>query len=86
MTFCETIKPDLVLLSLTEVRPEAEVLQQLKELEQVATRWSVAVGGQGARAIGDRLRDTKIELLDDLTALHNRLTILLSTRMLATRS
>jgi methanogenic corrinoid protein MtbC1 len=84
--FCETIKPDLVLLSLTEVRPEAAALQQLKELELLATRWSVAVGGQGARAIGDRLRDTKIELLDDLTALHSRLTILLSTRMLAARA
>jgi DNA-binding transcriptional MerR regulator/methylmalonyl-CoA mutase cobalamin-binding subunit len=82
-TFCETIKPDLVLLSLTEVKPEAAALQQLKELELLATRWSVAVGGQGARAIGDRLRDTKIELLDDLTALHSRLMILLSTRMLA---
>jgi methanogenic corrinoid protein MtbC1 len=83
VTFCETIKPDLVLLSLTEVKPEAAALQQLKELELLATRWAVAVGGQGARAIGDRLRDTKIELLDDLTALHSRLMILLSTRMLA---
>jgi len=82
-TFCETINPDLVLLSLTEVKPEAAALQQLKELELLATRWSVAVGGQGARALGDRLRDTKIELLDDLTALHSRLMILLSTRMLA---
>ena len=84
--FCEKIKPDLVLLSLTEVKPEAAALQQLKELEQLATRWSVAVGGQGARAIGDRLRDSKIELLDDLTALHSRLMILLSTNMLAARS
>ena len=84
--FCETITPDLVLLSLTEVKPEAAALQQLKDLEQLATRWSVAVGGQGARAIGDRLRDTKIELLDDLTALHSRLTILLTTRMLAARA
>jgi len=84
--FCEKIKPDLVLLSLTEVKPEATALQQLKELEQLATRWSVAVGGQGARAIGDRLRDSKIELLDDLTALHSRLMILLSTNMLAARS
>jgi len=85
-TFCEQITPDLVLLSLTEVRSEAAALQQLQELEQLATRWSVAVGGQGARAMGDRLRDTKIELLDDLTALHSRLMILLSTRMLTARS
>lgn len=85
-TFCEQITPDLVLLSLTEVRSESAALQQLQELEQLATRWSVAVGGQGARAMGDRLRDTKIELLDDLTALHSRLMILLSTRMLTARS
>ena len=52
----------------------------------MATRWPVAVGGQGARAIGDRLRDTKIELLDDLTALHNRLTTLLSTHTPVDRS
>jgi methanogenic corrinoid protein MtbC1 len=86
LSFCEKIKPDLVLLSLTEVKPEAAALQQLKELEQLATRWSVAVGGQGARAMGDRLRDTKIELLDDLTALHSRLMILVSARMLAALS
>ncbi len=85
-TFCETIKPDLVLLSLTEIKAEAVVLQLLKELEHLATRCSVAVGGQGARAIEDRLRETKIELLDDLAALHNRLTILLSTRTLVDRS
>ena len=86
LTFCEKVKPDLVLLSLSEVKSEADALHQLKELELVATRWSVGVGGQGALAIGDRLRDTKIELLDDLTALHSRLTILLSTRTLAARS
>jgi len=86
VTFCEKVNPDLVLLSLTEVKPEAAVLQQLKELELLAIRWSVAVGGQGARAIGERLRDTKIELLDDLTALHSRLTILLSTHTFAARS
>ena len=86
MTFCEKIKPDLVLLSLTDVKTEAAALQQLKELEQLATRWTVAVGGQGALAIGDRLRDTKIELLDDLTLLHNRLSILISTRMMTARA
>lgn len=78
--FCEKIRPDLVLLSLTEVKSEDAMLQQLKELEQLASRWQLAVGGQGARAFGDLLRDTKIELLDDLPALHNRLMILLSTR------
>lgn len=86
IAFCERIKPDLVLLSLTDAKSEATTLQQLKELKQLATHWSVAVGGQGARAIGDLLRDSKIELLDDLAALHSRLMILPSTRMLASRS
>jgi methanogenic corrinoid protein MtbC1 len=85
-TFCEKIRPDLVLLSLTEVKTEAAALQQLKELESLATSWAVAVGGQGARAIEDRLRETKIELLDDLNLLHNRLSTLLSTPTLAARS
>ena len=85
-TFCEKIKPDLVLLSLTEIKTEAAALQQIEELEKLAIRWSVAVGGQGALAIEDRLRQTEVELLDDLTALHNRLTILLSTSKFVARS
>lgn len=86
VSFCEKISPDLVLLSLTELKQEAATLHHVKQLEQLATRWSVAVGGQGARAMGDRLRDTKIELLDDLTALHSRLMMILSTHRLAARS
>lgn len=85
-TFCEKISPDLVLLSLTELRQETDTLHHIKQLEQLATRWPVAVGGQGARTIEDRLRDTKIDLLDDLTALHSRLMMILSTHRLAARS
>lgn len=84
-TFCETIKPDLVLLSFTEIKTEDVALQQIKELEKLAVRWPVAVGGQGALAVGDRLRNTKIELLDDLTELQSRLVILISTHMLVSR-
>ena len=83
--FCDRVKPDLVLLSITEIKSDAEARHQLKELEVVSAYWPVAVGGQGARAIGDLLRDTKIDLLDDLTALQSRLMILLSTRVLASR-
>jgi len=74
-----------VLLSLTEAKSEDAMLQQLKELKQLATQWPIAVGGQGARAFGDLLRDTKIELLDDLSALHSRLSILGSTRIITAR-
>jgi methanogenic corrinoid protein MtbC1 len=80
VAFCEKIRPDLVLLSLTEAKPEAAMLQQLKDLEQLATRWPVAVGGQGARAFGHLLGGAKIELLDDLTSLQSRLVMLLSMR------
>lgn len=83
VAFCEKIKPDLVLLSLTEIKAEAAMLQQLKDLEQLAIRWPVAVGGQGARVFGHLLGDTKIELLDDLTSLHGRLMLLLSMRQRA---
>jgi hypothetical protein len=61
------------------------MLQQLKDIKQLATQWPVAVGGQGARVFGDLLRDTEIELLDDLSALHSRLSILVSTRIITAR-
>lgn len=85
VNFCEKISPDLILLSLTELRQETDTLHHIKQLQQLATRWSVAVGGQGARAIEDRLRDTKVELLEDLAALHSRLMTILSTHRLAAR-
>ena len=80
ITFCEKIQPDLILLSLTEARSEPASLQLLKELELLTVRWTVAMGGSGASAIGDFLRDRKIELLEDFVALHCRLSILHSAR------
>ncbi len=85
LAFCDRIKPDLVLLSITDIKADADARQQIKELEVVSAYWPVAVGGQGAQAMGDRLRDTKIELLDDFISLHSRLMILLSTHMLTPR-
>lgn len=84
-TFCERVKPDLVLLSLTEAKSDAMARQLLRELEPLSMHWSVAVGGQGARTIEHLLQNSKVELLDDLTALHSRLMILLSKRLLASR-
>jgi methanogenic corrinoid protein MtbC1 len=80
ITFCEKIQPDLVLLSLTEARSGPASLQLLRELELLTVRWTVAMGGSGANAIGDLLRDRKIELLEDFVALHSRLSILHSAR------
>ena len=85
LAFCDRIKPDLVLLSITEAKSDAEARQQLKELAVVSAYWPVAVGGQGARAMEHLLLTSKIELLDDLTALHSRLMILLSNHMLTSR-
>jgi methanogenic corrinoid protein MtbC1 len=85
LSFCDRIQPDLVLLSITETRSDADARRQIKELEIVSAHWPVAVGGQGARDMGDHLRDTKIELLDDFTALHTRLMSLPSTHTLASR-
>ncbi|MCG3778846.1 MAG: HTH-type transcriptional repressor CarH [Nitrospira sp.] len=86
LTFCEKIMPNLVVLSLTTVQPAATALQQLQALEHLATLWPVAVGGQGAQAMEDHLRHTKIELLNDLTALHSRLGMLFPTHRVATHS
>jgi methanogenic corrinoid protein MtbC1 len=83
LAFCDRIKPDLVLLSITETRSDAEARQQLKELEAVSAHWPVAVGGQGAGTLEDHLRDTKVELLDDLTALRSRLMALPSSHQRA---
>jgi methanogenic corrinoid protein MtbC1 len=83
--FCERIKPDLVLLSLTGIKPEPAAHRLLQQLEPISARWPVAVGGQGARAIAHLLRSSSIEFIDDLTVLHNRLMALLSTRMLASQ-
>jgi len=83
--FCERVKPDLVLLSVTVVKSDEEGRRLLEELEGLSTRWPVAIGGQGARALEPVLRETKIELLDDLAELQSRLMILFSTRLLAPR-
>ena len=85
LAFCERIKPDLVLLSLTEIKSDAAARRLLQELEPIATQWPVAVGGHGARVVEHLLHGSTIELLDDFTALHSRLMILISNRMLASR-
>lgn len=82
---CERVQPDLVLLSLTEVRSDEEGRRLFQELEALSAQWPVAMGGQGARALEPLMRETKIELLDDLAKLQSRLMFLLSARFLAPR-
>ena len=84
--FSERVRPDLVLLSLTEITSDQTARRLLDELGSLAVRWPVAMGGQGARTIDHHLLNKyKIGLLDDLTALHNRIMTLISNRMLASR-
>ena len=85
LSFCERVKPDLVLLSLTMVKSDEEGIRLLQELGVLSARWPLAIGGSGARAMEHLLRARKIELLDDLAALQSRLMILLSTRLLTAR-
>jgi MerR family transcriptional regulator, light-induced transcriptional regulator len=80
--FCERIKPDLVLVSLTEHKSDEAARQLLQALTSLTARWSVAIGGHGAQAIEHLIQSTKIEFLDDLSALHSRLMTLVATRML----
>lgn len=78
-TLCERVRPDLILLSLTETRSDDAAFHLLQGLRGLGQRWPVAVGGKGASAMEPLLENTGIELLDDLGALHNRLATLLST-------
>ena len=82
-TLCERVRPDLILLSVTETKPEGGVHHLLHGLRTLSQRWPVAVGGQGACAMEHFLENTSIELLDDLGALHTRLANLLSTHQRA---
>ncbi|MBH0198887.1 MAG: cobalamin B12-binding domain-containing protein [Nitrospira sp.] len=77
-TFCESISPDLVLLSLTESRSDDMARRLSHQLQPIALRWPVAMGGQGAEVLEHLLEHGKVEVLRDLAALHNRLASLLS--------
>lgn len=46
-TLCERVRPDLILLSVTETKPEGGVHHLLHGLRTLSQRWPVAVGGQG---------------------------------------
>jgi methanogenic corrinoid protein MtbC1 len=84
-SFCERVNPDMVLLSLTEGKSDEAARRLLHELKPLSTRWPVMVGGQGASAIAHLLQNSGVGLLEDLAALHSRLSLLLSARMLAAR-
>ncbi len=80
-TFCERQNPDLVLLSITEYRTDEGTRELLHSLEPISSRWPVAIGGHGARAVSHLIGSRRIEVLDDITALNARLQILLATRL-----
>jgi methanogenic corrinoid protein MtbC1 len=78
LAFCESITPDLVLLSVTEPRSDETARLLLDQLQPIALRWPVAMGGQGTEALEHLLENSKVEVLRDLAALHTRLASLLS--------
>jgi MerR family transcriptional regulator, light-induced transcriptional regulator len=80
-SFCEDVNPDMVLLSLTEGKSDEAARRLLEELKPLSTRWPVMVGGQGAIAVAHLLQNSGVELLEDLAALHRRLSLLPSTRL-----
>jgi hypothetical protein len=85
--FCERVKPDLVLLSLTGITSHQAAYRLLDELASLAGKWPVAIGGQGTHTFEPRVfEERNIELIDDLTALHNRVMGLHSNRILASRT
>jgi len=85
LTFCNRVKPALVLLSLTEEMSEATARRLAEDLDALGAQWSVGIGGRGSHAIQPLLRDTKIELLDDLLPLRNRLSALVAAKTMASR-
>jgi methanogenic corrinoid protein MtbC1 len=82
---CERIQPDLVLLSLTEIKSPDTAGQLLHDLEPIAKQWPVGIGGQGAMVMAPMFHGTNIELYDRLTALHGRLMQVVAARMRTSR-
>jgi methanogenic corrinoid protein MtbC1 len=80
-TFCDQVRPDLLLLSLTGVLPEADAEAFVRELSaSVAIRCPIVTGGAGAKQMRDRLAAGKIDVLDDFAALNRRLIVLTAAR------
>ncbi len=76
-TFCDQVRPDLVLLSVTGILPEADAEAFVRELsESVAIRCPIVAGGEGAKQMKDRLAAGRIDVLDDFAALDRRLIVL----------
>lgn len=75
--FCEQVRPDLLLLSLTGVPPEADAEAFVRELSaSVAIQCPIVAGGEGAKQMRDRLAAGRIDVLDDFAALDRRLIVL----------
>ncbi|HSA63588.1 MAG TPA: MerR family transcriptional regulator [Nitrospira sp.] len=79
--FCERIKPDLVLLSMTETPREETLTKLVHEWVSLSQHYAVAIGGHGAESIAHLLKSGRTELIHDLEALHIRLARLNSLHM-----
>ncbi|MBD0315056.1 MAG: MerR family transcriptional regulator [Nitrospiraceae bacterium] len=72
-TFCSTVQPDLTIMSLPLILPKDEAITLVSALvNQVAPISDVAVGGHGAEALRELLLDSHIEVLEDFSALDDK--------------
>lgn len=78
--FCDQIKPQLVLLSLTEIPTDERRRILVEELTSIGDHWPLAIGGHGAQVIADNLKNTRIELINDFSSLHHRIQKIKSRR------
>jgi methylmalonyl-CoA mutase cobalamin-binding subunit len=77
--FCREIDPDVLLLSVTTSPQAHEWSSWIATLQDLATSHrSVLVGGAGAQSLRLPAGTRRIEILDDLSSLQQRLTVLLA--------
>lgn len=73
-TFCRTVKPDLTIMSVPLVLLEDEATQLVRALvNEVSPVSNLAAGGHGAEAMRELLLSSQIEILEDFSALDDKL-------------
>ncbi|MBM4125153.1 MAG: MerR family transcriptional regulator [Nitrospira sp.] len=83
-TFCDQVRPDLLILSLVVSRVDARAVRLAEELaESLGPLCPIAAGGKGAELMREHLAPRKVEVLDDFAALDRRLILLTATRTTA---
>jgi hypothetical protein len=80
-TFCRQIDPDVLLLSVTAPPPAHEWSSWVATLRDLSTpNRAIILGGAGAQSLSRPADARRIEILDDLPSLQERLTGLIAKR------